>query len=127
MRGGSGVCRSPRYGGGGGRGAGGRSRDGGGETRNEAGAERKNTASIVLAAAPESGRKRVMEDLPVRNSNDGAGGKYRVGGKVQEESANKSAKWSGVETMRRNQRRRRRPRLWGGAGEVGQELTVTAW
>ena len=38
-----------------------------------------------------------MEDLPVRKSKDGAGGKYRVGGKGQEESADESAEWSGEE------------------------------
>ena len=34
----------------------------------------------------------------MRNSNDGAGGKYRVDGIDWEESADESAKWSGEET-----------------------------
>ena len=48
--------------------------------------------------APESRRKKATEDLPVRNSNNGARGKYHLGGKVQEENADKSAEWSGKET-----------------------------
>ena len=76
--------------------AGGRKSDVGGETRSKAGAERRRkAAATAMMAAPESGRKRATEDPSVRKSNGRAGGKYRLGGKGQEESAEESVKWSG--------------------------------
>ena len=93
--------------------------------RSEVGAERRKTAATATAAAPDTRRKRVREDPPVTNRNDGAGGNYRVGGKGQEKSADKSVKWSGEDTeglVPEEEADTAR-----GAGEVGQALTSTAW
>ena len=43
-------------------------------------------------------RRRRTDDLPERRKNDGAGGKYRVGGSGTEESADKSSEWCGEDT-----------------------------
>ena len=81
---GSGRRRSPRDGVGGGSIAGGRNRDGRGKTHSKEGAASRKTVATETTAAPESGRKGVMEDPLVRNSNNGAGGKDRVGRRIQE-------------------------------------------
>ena len=65
-------------------GSGGRIRDGRGETRSEVGEARRKTVETSTTAATESGRKRAMEDPPVRNSKNRAWGKYRISGGGQE-------------------------------------------
>ena len=44
---------------------------------------RRKIVATEMMTAPEIRRKWATEDPPVRNSNNGARGKYRVGGKVQ--------------------------------------------
>ena len=48
-----------------------------------------------------------------------------MGGKVQEESANKSSEWSGEEME--ESAMEEKAETTGGEGRVGQALTVTAW
>ena len=59
---------------------------------------RRKTAATVTTEAPENRGKGGKEDLPVRNSNNGAGENYHVGEKFQEEKADISAKWDGEKT-----------------------------
>ena len=64
-----------------------------------------------------------MEDPLVRNSNDGAGENYRVGGKVQEDSADESAMWAEEET--KGSATEEEAETMRGVMEFGQALT--AW
>ena len=57
--------------------------------------ERETTEATETTATVASGRRRTTEDQPVITQDNNAGSKYRVGGKVTEESASESAKWSG--------------------------------
>ena len=92
--------RIPRNVRGRGSGAGGRNRYNRGETCSKVGEARRKTEATATAAAPESEIKRETEDPPAKNSNNRAGGKYRMSRKGQEEIAKESANWSGEEKER---------------------------
>ena len=72
----------------------GRNRDGRGAKRGMEGAARGAVEATATTASIDSRRGGGTEDLPGSKQNDGAGGKYCVGGTVTEESAAESAKWS---------------------------------
>ena len=95
MWGGTGRCKIPRDGRGGGSGAGERSSDGRGVTRGKVSEVRGVWEATETMASVGSGRGRNTEDLPVVTLDYGAGGKYRVGGMDTEESAVNSAVWIG--------------------------------
>ena len=115
----------PRDGGGGGSGVGGRNRDGRGETCSKAGEVRRKTAATAMTAALDIRRKKATEDPPVRNSNDRAGGKYHMGGKGHEESADENTEWREEKTE--GLATDEEAKTAGEAGEVGQAMTETAW
>ena len=94
------------------------------DTRRVFALSQQKTAATATTAATESRRKRAMEDLNVRNSNDGSGGKYHIGGKGQDESAGNSAGWSGEETE--GLETEEEAKNEGREGYVGQALTTTA-
>ena len=93
VQGGAGRSKSLRDGRGEGSGAGGRPRDRGGATQGKAGSamavwEKKNTM-----VSTDSRRGRQIEDPSGGTQEDGAGGKYCVGGTDMEESASNIAQW----------------------------------
>ena len=96
-RGGASDCRSPRDGGGEGRGAGGRNRYGEEMMSGEPGAKTRTTVTTGKTAVQARGG-RGQKNKHDQVSSDRAGGEYRAGGAYQEESADKSAKWSGLES-----------------------------
>ena len=69
-------------------------------------------------------RRRTTKDPRERRKENGVGGKYRVGGRGMEESADESSEWRGEETE--ESALEEEAETGGRAGETGRPLTATA-
>ena len=97
MRGGASGHRSPKDGGGGGRGVGGRIRDGGGATIGAMETVRRKKAEMKMTAARDIRRR---HDPTAQVSSDREGEEYCAEVTDRQESADESAEWSGAETKK---------------------------
>ena len=60
--------------------------------------EEQKKIAVTATTLTTAQRQRRTDDLPEVRKNDGAGGKYCVGGSGAEESVDKCSKWGGEET-----------------------------
>ena len=72
--------------------------------------------SATETATAAGGRGRTTKDLPACRKDNGAGGKYRAGGRGTEDSTDESAEWSGEEMEKEEE-------TAGSLGETRRPLT----